>query len=121
VTGCRPAAALFEAHAVVSDPGQDAIVHSRHCTFDAAGPGMLADVGQRLLRDAVGDDLRLGRRAVLQRGLQLDVDGVLPFHHVQVLAQRRGKPALIERRRPQLEEQVAEPIRGCLDALLQKV
>src|ERR1700682_2567072 len=103
VTRRGSVATVVESNAVVDDPGQDAVVHSRHCTFDATGLRMLADVGQRLLGDPVGNHLGLGRRAALQRRFQRDLDIGLLFHRVEVLSQRRRQPAFIQRRGPQLE------------------
>ncbi len=79
---------------------------------------MLAHVGQRLLGNAVGNHLRLRRRAVLQHGLQLDVDVALLFHGVEVLSQRGRKSAFIQGGRSQLEQQVTQPVGGLLDILL---
>ncbi len=72
------------------------------------GLGMLADVRKSFLSYAVGDDRRFAFRlrdeAVRQRGLELGLLGELS----EVLVECGGQSVAVERRRAQLEHEVAQ-------------
>ncbi|GBC86264.1 hypothetical protein HRbin12_00250 [bacterium HR12] len=82
---------------------------------------MLLDVRDGLLRDAEEGRSELGGWLDLQPVLQLDGGPRTPPRMFQVLPERGDEPLAIQGRRTQLEQQVAQPLDGVGQRLVQRL
>ena len=108
-----------EARAVVLDHGDDGAVLALQEDADALGAGVLDDVRQRLLDDAVERRLDLGRQPlVAELRLEVDLRGRVCSRNVSAEPlDGRHEPEVVERRRAQLDREPADVLQRRDDEL----
>ena len=101
-----------EAAAVVADAHGHADAAALEQHLDRARARVLAHVRERLERDAVEDRARLGAGLRLEPVVDAPCEPVVAEAVAEVQLERGREPRLVERRRPELEQQPAEaPVR----------
>src|SRR5205823_609042 len=109
----------LEADAVVGDADAVATVLLEHGDLCGRGPGVFADVRERLLRDSVEDHTRLLVRLRREPVVEPELGRALFAGLLEVHPQRLAQPLAVEGGRAQLEQQVPQARDRELDRVLE--
>jgi hypothetical protein len=113
----------IEADAIIFDDEQHVVGSPLEDDVDVAGARVLGDVRQRLLRNAVERGFRIGRQPFVEQagGVQVggDADPLRPVLHV--IGERRAQAKIVERRGPQLPDQMVDVAIELLSNALERI